>query len=129
MWALQTFAAEANPQPSQIAATYGINRTSLRRYSPPAIKAMKVSSPLSPRQIESRMKIFARGRKHFILYRGILGWGLTCFIGTTVCEWYGKYGWHLPPQREFLFDVLRGLVIWSAGGYWFGARMWKRLFL
>jgi hypothetical protein len=78
---------------------------------------MKQSSPLSPRQIESRLKIFAKGRKHFILYRGILGWGLTCFIGTTVWDWHHKYGWHLPPQRAVFFDVLVGLVLWSAGGY------------
>jgi hypothetical protein len=79
-------------------------------YGPPAMKA----TPLSPRQIESRMKIFAKGRKHFILYRGILGWGLTCFIGTTVCEWYGKYGWYLPPRGVVVFDVLSGwLLVWN----------------
>jgi len=58
-----------------------------------------------------------------------LGCGLTCFIGTRVCEWYGKYGWHLPPQREVFFEVLGGMVIWSAVGYWCGAMMWKRFFL
>ena len=92
------------------------------------VNAMKPSSPLSQRQIESRIKLLAKGRKHFILYRGILGWGLTCFIGTTLFEWHGKYGWHLPAERAAIFDVLVGLALWSAGGYLFGATTWERYF-
>jgi hypothetical protein len=84
---------------------------------------------LSPAQIERRKKIQAGGRKHYIFYRGILTWGMPVFALTTLLKWYDKYGWHVPPRRgDLYFDVLLGLVLWSAGGYIFGAIMWKQIF-
>jgi hypothetical protein len=84
---------------------------------------------LSPAQIERRKKIQAKGRKYYIFYRGILTWGMPVFALTTLLKWYDKYGWHVPPrQGDLYFDVLLGLVLWSAGGYIFGAIMWKQIF-
>jgi len=84
---------------------------------------------LSPTQIERRKKIQAKGRKHYIFYRGILTWGMPVFVLTTLWNWYDKYGWHVPLRRgDLYFDVLVGLVLWSAGGYAFGAIMWKETF-
>ncbi len=83
---------------------------------------------LSPKQIEYRKRIRAKGRKHYIFYTGILRWGMSVFLVTTLWAWYEKYGWHVPPQRDLYFSILIGLPIWSVGGYFWGAFMWK-LFL
>jgi hypothetical protein len=81
---------------------------------------------LSPRQIESRKRIRAKGRKHYILYRGILRWGMSVFILTTAWMWHDEYGWHLPPRRDVWFSILSGLMVCSVAGYFWGEYMWRR---
>ena len=83
---------------------------------------------LSPMRIEYRKRIRAKGRKHYILYTGILRWGTSVFVLTTLWNWHGEYGWHIPPPGYLAFSIILGLVIWSAAGYLWGAYMWKRLF-
>jgi len=80
---------------------------------------------LTPEQIERANRIRAKGRKHFIFYRGILGFGAPVFVMTTFWSWYDHYGWHLPPRQEMLLSLLIGVPIWSACGYFFGAFMWR----
>jgi hypothetical protein len=83
---------------------------------------------LSPKQIEYRKRIRAKGRKHYIFYTGILRFGMSVFVLTTLWNWHGKYGWHIPP-REYLYSSLTlGLVIWSVAGYFWGTYIWKRFF-
>ncbi len=85
--------------------------------------------PLTPKQIEQRKKLQAKGRMHFVFCRGVLGWGVSCFIATTLWGWHDKYRWHLPPMHEiWVRDILIGLPIWLLGGYWWGAWMWKKYF-
>jgi|HubBroStandDraft_6_1064221.scaffolds.fasta_scaffold571521_2 hypothetical protein len=43
---------------------------------------------LSPKQIERRNRIRAKGRNHYIFYTGILGWGMSVFLMTTSWELY-----------------------------------------
>jgi hypothetical protein len=84
---------------------------------------------LSPQQIGYRNKIRAKGRGHYIFYRGILGWGASIFLITTLWEWHDKYGGNVPHQRqEFLVHIAVRLVLWLAAGYLFGAIMWKQIF-
>ena len=83
---------------------------------------------LSPKQIEYRKRIRAKGRKHYIFYTGILRYGMSVFVLTTFWNWHGEYGWHVPPPGYFAFSIILGLVIWSSVGYFWGAYMWKRLF-
>ena len=53
---------------------------------------------------------------------------MPVFALTTLLKWYDKYGWHAPQHRvDLYFDVLVGLVLWSVGGYIFGAIMWKQI--
>jgi len=82
---------------------------------------------LSPKQIERRERVRAKGRQYFIFTRGILGWGIPVFLVTTLWRWY-DHGWHVPSYGELYFEMFFELVIWTGGGYWFGARMWKRVF-
>jgi hypothetical protein len=85
-------------------------------------------TPSSPKQIERRRRILAQGRKHFIVYHGILGWGGSTFILTTLWDWHDKFGWHLPAAKlELFFDVSFWLLVWSIAGYFWGARMWRKM--
>ena len=84
---------------------------------------------LSPKQIERRSRIQAQGRKHYILYHGILGWGGSTFVLTTLWGWHDKFGWHIPgPKLEVFLDISFGLIGWSVAGYFWGARMWRKVY-
>ena len=47
---------------------------------------------LSPKQIEYRNRIRAKGRKHYIVYTGVLRWGMPVFLLSTLWSWYEEYG-------------------------------------
>ena len=82
---------------------------------------------LSPEQIERVRQSLARGRKSFIIRRGIVGFGVPAFALATLWNWYDHYGWHLPPAREMLLLGGVDVLIWSVAGYAFGALMWNYL--
>ena len=82
----------------------------------------------SPEQTERRNRIRAKGRRHYIFYTGILRWGVPVFLVTTLWRWLDKYGWHVPPRGDLCFYVFIGLPIWTIGGYFLGAYMWKRVY-
>lgn len=66
---------------------------------------------------------------HFILYTGMLGWGMSVFATTTLWEWHEKYGWHAPLLGNLYHESARiaiRLVIWLTAGYFWGAAMWKQ---
>jgi len=83
----------------------------------------------SPARLARLEKIRAKGRKHFILYTGMLGWGLSVFVITTIWAWYDDHGWHVPtngiPANEWVHTAFR-LALWLTAGYFFGAGLWKR---
>jgi hypothetical protein len=81
----------------------------------------------SPMQIERRERLRVKGRRYYIFTRGILRWGMPMFLVTTLWRWY-DHGWRVPSHGELYFDIFFGLVIWTGGGYWFGASMWKSVF-
>src|SRR5260370_37384964 len=82
----------------------------------------------SPGFIEFRRKIQIMGRKHFVYYWGVLGWGGPMFICTTLWDWYAEFGWRIPALRPIVFfDILFRLILWPVAGYFFGASFWKRL--
>jgi hypothetical protein len=83
--------------------------------------------PMSIKQIERLEKIRAKGRKHYILYAGILGWGMSVFLVTTFWTWYDKYGWHFPTLGDIFLAVLIGLPLWSVGGYIWETITWNYL--
>jgi hypothetical protein len=85
---------------------------------------------VSPKQIERRKRIWAKGRKHYIFYTGILGWGMSMFLVETLWRWHDRYGWHAAPRGDLHFAIVLlagGLVICSIGGYFFGALRWRKL--
>jgi len=87
------------------------------------------STAPSAKQLERREKIRAKGRKHFIVYSGILGWGMSVFALTTLWDLHDKFGWHLPHRGSLYYEsgyIAFSLVLWLTLGYFFGAAMWKR---
>jgi hypothetical protein len=93
---------------------------------------MKISHQNVPfsRQLAVRKKIAAKGRNHFIFYTGMVRWGFSTFVLTTLWSWHDKYGWHTP-ARAGLFsncvEMVVGLALWITAGYFFGSRLWKKM--
>jgi hypothetical protein len=93
---------------------------------------MKISNPNVPfpRQLVVRKKIEAKGRSHFIFYTGMVRWGFSMFVLTTLWSWHDKYGWHTPPRAHLFSNcvyVTFCLALWLTAGYFFGSRFWKKL--
>jgi len=84
----------------------------------------------SPQLLRLREKMKAKGRKHFIFTRGVLGFGTSVFVLSTISSWYEKYGWHAPPRADLSsnsIDIAFGLALWLTAGYVFGARIWRKM--
>ncbi len=82
--------------------------------------------PPSRKQIERRERTILKGRTHYIIFRGILGWGMPTFLLTEIWDWY-YHGWRLAPWGKLSFQMLFGLVLWTTSGYWLGSYMWQRI--
>src|SRR5215469_4618213 len=88
------------------------------------------STALSPEQLQRLEKIRAKGRSHYILYTGMLGWGLPVFAITSIWSWHDRYGWQIPPNEalhNYLVLLPVKLVIWLVAGYLFCEIMWNRM--
>lgn len=71
-------------------------------------------------------KQLEKGRAYHIWMRGVLGWGLPlAFLYTLVMtSWSGQ---NLTMNREFYGNLLTALILFPAGGIWYGAWTWKIL--
>jgi hypothetical protein len=67
----------------------------------------------------------ARGQGRYVLYTGVLGWGLSMFVVMTVLSYLQRYG-PVPPTADSgqIALVLLNLVIWPLVGSLFGIVMW-----
>jgi hypothetical protein len=84
---------------------------------------------LSPRQIRRRRRVLAKGRKHFIVYQGVLGFGGLMFISTILWEWHDQFRWHVPSPTLGLFIGISFILLVSATiGYFWAALMWDRIY-
>jgi hypothetical protein len=84
---------------------------------------------LSPRQIQHRRRVHAKGRKHFILYTGVLRFGGLMFVATILRQWHGQFSWHLPrPTAGLFIGVLLILLLSVAMGYFWCTLMWDRIY-
>jgi len=71
-------------------------------------------------------KQLQQGKRHHILVRGVLGWGLPlAFLYTLVMtSWSGQ---SLTLNGEVFVYLLTALVLFPAAGIWYGAWTWKIL--
>lgn len=71
-------------------------------------------------------KQLQQGKRHHILVRGVLGWGLPlAFLYTLVMtSWSGQSS---TLNGEFYVNLLTALVLFPAAGIWYGAWTWKIL--
>jgi hypothetical protein len=85
--------------------------------------------PLSVRQIQYRRKVHAKGRRHFILYAGLLRFGGLWFVSMIVWKWHDRFNWHIPPATpDLLLDTLVLLLVSIAIGYFYGKLMWDSIY-
>ena len=80
---------------------------------------------LSPKEIDRRDRIRAKGRKHYIFYDGALGWGGFMFVVMTCWQWHDKFGWHVPSLKLIFPTVFFELLLWSVAGYVWGELTWQ----
>ncbi|QGX39677.1 hypothetical protein [Permianibacter aggregans] len=79
---------------------------------------------MNEKQIEKWQAVRAKGKQHFVLYHGVLGWGLWMFVVMTTWNHFraADYAWqNVEPSW---FSVLLNLIVWSIGGYAWGALTW-----
>lgn len=84
----------------------------------------------SPKALARLERIRAKGRKHFIWTRGVLGWGVTVAVLLGLSRFYARYGWRQPPHGDLALivaDFILMLVLWMTAGYFFGARLWVKM--
>jgi hypothetical protein len=84
---------------------------------------------LSSRQIQHRRRVHAKGRKHFILYTGVLKCGGLMFVATILWQWHDQFSWHLPrPTAGLFISALLILLLSVAMGYFWGTLMWDGVY-
>jgi hypothetical protein len=52
-----------------------------------------------------------KGKKHFVIYRGVLGWGGFMFIFMTALEYHTLFGWTLAFDLHFAFSLIVNLIL------------------
>ena len=77
---------------------------------------MKMTEP----QRKRWERIRAKGRKRFIWLTGVVAWGIpTGLLWSAGMSWFMR--WSLPSILPM------ALIVFSIGGYWFGATMWRQM--
>ena len=63
-----------------------------------------------------------RGRRRFIFRRGVLGWGVSSWIVFTILR--DTFGFHAVLDTGAVAGAFIGLLMFLAGGYFWGAAVW-----
>ena len=78
----------------------------------------------------SREQTRQAGRKRYVWWTGVLGWGGLMFLVVTSFIYVQQYGATWPSAENllgFLIFVLANAAVWMVGGYWFGSTMWSTM--
>lgn len=71
-------------------------------------------------------KVRSRGKRHFVLIRGVLGWGLVMFLFMTVFSHFQKTGFKAPSFDDISITIIViNAVIWPIAGFVWGACTWS----
>ena len=81
---------------------------------------------MTPKQIARWERFRAKGKAHFVLLWGVLGWGgttgLLMYFGPLL--WNSTFEWRLFGQAAFYVDFLPQLGLWLLAGIVWGSWMW-----
>jgi hypothetical protein len=75
--------------------------------------------PRARRQAEQYSRLRRRGRRHFILWRGVVFWGIT-----TACFVLAINFWALDGQLKTI-SVVIPLIVFPVTGYFWAAWFWS----
>ena len=82
-------------------------------------------SGMSEKQAAKWKKTRAKGRRHFIIYSGVLGWGLIMFVFMTAFIHLQQANFDIQQLSGLsLVVVLVNLLVWTLGGLVFGVLTW-----
>jgi hypothetical protein len=70
------------------------------------------------RRRQALERIDKRGRLHYVLTTGVLGWGGFMFVIMTCIDIFVDH-------YRILSTILVGLVVWPLAGFGFGLWMWR----
>src|SRR5438045_2673572 len=76
---------------------------------------------MSPQARDRWAKTRSLGRRHFILVRGVCGWGGLTFIFMSTFSFFQHSGFN----PAFWMSVIVGLFICPLAGYTWGAWVWR----
>jgi hypothetical protein len=80
----------------------------------------------NPEQCERWKRVEARGRKHFIWTRGVLGWGGFMFVFMTTID-FARRGTLHRDVADYVFYIVLNLLIWPLAGYVWGRWVWSSM--
>ena len=81
---------------------------------------------LSASQLKSWEKIRLKGKRHFILYRGVLGWGLYMFFVMTLYNHLSAVDFEFSALDSIsLSIVVINFTICMLGGFFYGWWTWS----
>ena len=81
---------------------------------------------LSPTQLKNWEKIRVKGKAHFVLYRGVLGWGLYMFAVLTIFNHLQAVDFQLSELKSIsLPTVFVNFILCIIGGFVFGWVTWS----
>ncbi|NGM84792.1 hypothetical protein G5B47_20525 [Paenibacillus sp. 7124] len=70
-------------------------------------------------------KIRSKGRKHFLFYRGVIGWGIPTAIIFTFFTELLENDHSITFDYSFYMSLLKTLIILPVCGYFWGLWVWK----
>lgn len=79
---------------------------------------MKESSHSESKR-DRQNRILAKGRTHFVLWRGVIGWGITTALGFSLIMGWGQ------PLKDALPMLLISLTVFPIVGFFWGSLMWR----
>jgi hypothetical protein len=82
---------------------------------------------VTPRQRERWQQQRAKGKKHFVIYRGILGWGGIMFVSMSALDYYSLFGWTLTFDSAYASKLVLNLILWPVAGLVWGIWVWESL--
>ena len=82
---------------------------------------------MSKSKLEQLAKIRAMGRRKFVLYYGVLGWGVSTAILFAGLEAHSKgFGYFLPSLAAALVLYPLAGIVWGRFMWWYFERMSNR---